>query len=94
LIAESETVVFVVAPEAVKSERCVWEVDRTIALSKRLLPVIFKAVPEHDIPQSLAPERVLIRPTAAMMSRPARTTRSASPREHAGSRNTPGRYHP
>src|SRR6516225_11646291 len=54
LIAESETDVFVVAPEAVKSERCVWEVDRTIELSKRLLPVIFKPVPEHDIPKELS----------------------------------------
>src|SRR6267154_1763784 len=51
LIAESDTVVFVVSPEAVKSERCVWEVDRTIALSKRLLPIIFKPVLEHDIPE-------------------------------------------
>jgi len=54
LIAQSDTVVFVVSPEAVKSERCVWEVDRTIELSKRLLPVIFKPVPEHDIPEKLS----------------------------------------
>src|SRR5499427_4286849 len=54
LIAESDTVVFVVSPEAVKSDRCVWEVDRTIELSKRLLPVIFKPVPEHDIPKKLS----------------------------------------
>src|SRR5215831_16696474 len=54
LIAQSDTVVFVVSPEAVKSDRCVWEVDRTIELSKRLLPVIFKPVPEHDIPKQLS----------------------------------------
>src|SRR5262245_55897798 len=54
LIAQSDTVVFVVSPEAVKSERCVWEVDRAIELSKRLLPVIFKPVPEHDIPEKLS----------------------------------------
>jgi hypothetical protein len=36
------TVVFVVSPEAVKSKECTREVDRTIELSKRLLPVIFK----------------------------------------------------
>ena len=30
LIAQSDTVVFVVSPEAVKSERCTWEVDQTI----------------------------------------------------------------
>src|SRR5262245_52324003 len=54
LIAQSDTVVFVVSPEAVKSDRCVWEVDRTIELSKRFLPVIFKPVPEHDIPKKLS----------------------------------------
>src|SRR5262249_54671741 len=54
LIAQSDTVVFVVSPEAVNSDRCVWEVDRTIELSKRLLPVIFKPVPEHDIPKKLS----------------------------------------
>ena len=35
LITQSDTVVFVVSPEAVKSERCTWEVDRRIELSKR-----------------------------------------------------------
>src|SRR6516165_3456526 len=54
LIEQSDTVVFVVSPEAVKSKQCVWEVDRTIELSKRLLPVIFKPVPEHDIPKQLS----------------------------------------
>src|SRR5215471_10896850 len=48
LIEQSNTVVFVVSPEAVKSKRCVWEVDRTIELSKRLLPV------EHDISEKLS----------------------------------------
>jgi hypothetical protein len=52
LIAESDTVV-VVSPEAVKSEPCIWEVDRTTELSKRLFPVIYKPVPEHDVPQKL-----------------------------------------
>jgi TIR domain len=54
LIEQSDTVIFVVSPEAVKSDRCVWEVDRTIELSKRLLPVIFKPVPQHDIPKKLS----------------------------------------
>src|SRR6478736_415745 len=45
LIAESDTVVFVISPGAVRSERCVWEVERTLALDKRLLPVIHKPVP-------------------------------------------------
>jgi len=54
LIAQSDTVVFVVTPESVKSQRCVWEVERTLALSKRLIPVIHKPVPDSDIPQQLS----------------------------------------
>src|SRR6516165_584399 len=53
LIEESDTVVFVVSPEAVKSEQCTWEVDRTIEVSKRLLPVIFKSVPDDEVPETL-----------------------------------------
>ena len=53
LIQEADTVVFVVSPEAVKSVRCVWEVDKTVALSKRLLPVIWIDVPEADVPAKL-----------------------------------------
>src|SRR6266511_3388091 len=54
LIAQSDTVVFVVSPEAVKSERCTWEVDRTIDLSKRLLPIIYISVPNDLIPEKLS----------------------------------------
>ena len=54
LIQEADTVVFVVSPEAVKSERCRWEVDKTVELSKRLLPVIFRPVPDADIPAKLS----------------------------------------
>src|SRR5262245_59330788 len=54
LIAQSDTVVFVVSPESVKSERCVWEVTQTGDLSKRLIPVIHKPVPDADIPQQLS----------------------------------------
>src|SRR6516165_8089166 len=53
LIGQSDTVVFVITPEAVKSPRCTWEVERTLELSKRLLPVVHKAVPENEIPEKL-----------------------------------------
>jgi TIR domain-containing protein len=53
LIEQFDTVLFVVSLEAVKSEQCTWEVDRTIEVSKRLLPVISKSVPDHDIPEKL-----------------------------------------
>src|ERR1044071_10217753 len=42
LIAQSDTVVFVVTPEAVKSERCVWEGERTLGLSTRLVAGVHK----------------------------------------------------
>src|SRR5215813_6964357 len=54
LIEQSDTVVFIVSPEAIKSDRCVWEVGKTLALSKRLLPVIHIAVPDNLIPEKLS----------------------------------------
>src|SRR4029450_3168407 len=53
LIEQSDTVVFVVSPEAVKSEQCTWEVDRTLEVSKRLLPVIFSRFQMMTFPKSL-----------------------------------------
>src|ERR1700730_2598256 len=50
LIDQADTTVFVVSPESVKSERCAWEVDRTLALSKRLVPVLYQPVPNAEIP--------------------------------------------
>jgi hypothetical protein len=60
LIAQADTVVFVVSPEAVKSERCAWEVLQTLQQAKRLLPVVFKPVAETDIPEQLR-ERQFVR---------------------------------
>jgi formylglycine-generating enzyme required for sulfatase activity len=53
LIEQADTVVFVISPQSVKSERCAWEVERTLQQSKRLLPVVYKAVPEGDVPEQL-----------------------------------------
>jgi formylglycine-generating enzyme required for sulfatase activity len=53
LIAQADTVVFVTSPQAVKSERCAWEVEQALARTKRVLPVIFKPVPESEIPEEL-----------------------------------------
>jgi hypothetical protein len=55
LIAQSDTVVFVITPEAVKSEYCAWEIERTLDLSKRLLPVVHKPVPESTITGTVSP---------------------------------------
>jgi TIR domain/WD domain, G-beta repeat len=71
LIEQSDTVVFVVSPEAVKSERCDWEIDKTFALSKRLLPVIYKP-PDTETPPKLSKLQFVRFDTAPGMMRPLR----------------------
>ena len=53
LIGTADTVVFVISPDAVVSERCAWEVAETERLGKRLLPVVWRVVPEADVPERL-----------------------------------------
>src|ERR1700733_11106469 len=53
VIRQADTVVCAVSPESVKSPRCEWEVQRALAEAKRVLPVIFKSVPDADIPAEL-----------------------------------------
>ena len=53
LIKQADTVVFIISPEAMRSDRCEWEINRTLDLSKRLMPLVFKPVPEADIPEQL-----------------------------------------
>ena len=36
-----------------KSERCAWEVNTALADSKRVLPIVAKAVPDSEIPEQL-----------------------------------------
>jgi hypothetical protein len=72
LIEQSDTVLFVVSPEAVKSERCDWEIDKTLALSKRLLPVIYKSVPDAEIPPKLSELQFIRFDTASGVMRPLR----------------------
>ena len=72
LIEQSDTVVFVVSPEAVKSERCDWEINKTLALSKRLLPVIHKSVPDVEIPPKLSELQFVRFDTAPGVMRPLR----------------------
>ncbi len=53
LIQSADTVVFVISPAAVASERCDWEVKRAEALSKRVIPVVHVDVPEEQAPLGL-----------------------------------------
>jgi hypothetical protein len=53
LILGADTVVFILSPAAVRSERCAWEVERAAELGKRLIPVQRAPVPEAEVPEQL-----------------------------------------
>lgn len=53
LIQDAGSVIIILSPEAVKSPRCAWEVDKAIALSKRLIPIVGKKVEDADVPEPL-----------------------------------------
>ena len=54
LIGEADTVVYVISPHSVNSEQCHWEVTETLAMSKRLLPVVWEPVAEAQMPKELS----------------------------------------
>jgi hypothetical protein len=72
LIEQSDTVVFVISPESAKSERCFWEIDKALGSSKRLLPVIYRSVPDGEIPAKLRDLQFVRFDTALGMMRPLR----------------------
>ena len=53
LIRAADTVVFVISPASVGSERCAWEVAKAEELSKRIIPVVATEVPEAETPERL-----------------------------------------
>jgi TIR domain/WD domain, G-beta repeat len=58
LIQSADTVVFIISPAAIKSERCAWEVECAAKFGKRLIPVRLipiqgDAVAEADVPERL-----------------------------------------
>jgi len=53
LIGLADTIVFVLSPASAASERCAWEVDKALSLSKRIVPVVALKVEETDVPQPL-----------------------------------------
>lgn len=54
LIAECETVVFVISPASAKSDICAWEVEEAARLSKRIAPVLLQSPAPHPVPPRLA----------------------------------------
>ena len=53
LILMADTVLFIISPASVRSPRCQWEVDRTVQLGKRLIPVQWVWVDETQVPVQL-----------------------------------------
>lgn len=53
LMQQADTVVFVITPASVQSERCAWELDRARELSKRIIPVVAGEVTEAETPEGL-----------------------------------------
>lgn len=53
LIAEADTIVYVLSPESVASKHCSWELQKSIALSKRVLPVVWRPVDDAATPNDL-----------------------------------------
>ncbi len=53
LIRQADTVVFLLSPRSVQSPRCAWEVERALALSKRIVPVVAVPVAEAEVPEPL-----------------------------------------
>src|ERR1700733_3347600 len=70
VIRQADTVVCAVSPESVKSPRCEWEVQRALAEAKRVLPVIFKSVPDADIPAELQKRQFVRFDTVPGITRP------------------------
>jgi hypothetical protein len=54
LIRASDTVVFVISPDAVVSETCLWEVDEALRLSKRIVPVLWRPTDATKVPARLS----------------------------------------
>lgn len=54
LIAEADTIVFLMSPHSVASEVCAWEVEYATELNKRIAPIVIDDVEANDIPPLLA----------------------------------------
>jgi hypothetical protein len=53
LIAAADTVLFIISPDSVASERCAWEVNRSVERNKRILPIVWRRVDEAQVPPRL-----------------------------------------
>lgn len=54
LISQSDTVAFVLSPDAVASEVCRKEVEFAASLNKRFAPIVWRRVERHSVPSELS----------------------------------------
>ncbi len=54
LIAEADTVVFLLSPQSAESEVCAWEVEHAATLNKRIAPIVIEETDSKYIPPMLA----------------------------------------
>lgn len=54
LIAEADTIVFLLSPSSAASEVCAWEVEYASSLNKRIAPIVIDDVESEQIPPLLA----------------------------------------
>ena len=53
LITEADTVVYVISPDSLKSDNCAQEFRQALALRKRILPVVWRAVDDAEAPPEM-----------------------------------------
>jgi hypothetical protein len=58
LIQSADTIVFIISPAAVKSERCAWEAEHAANLGKRLIPIQVISIQGQRVPEPDVPERL------------------------------------
>jgi hypothetical protein len=54
LIRDADTVLFVLSPSSASSPTCAWEVKEAVALGKRILPAVCRALDGANPPPELA----------------------------------------
>ncbi len=54
MLAAADTVIFVMTPGSVASERCGWEIATATGLSKRIIPVVAIDVADAEVPPAIA----------------------------------------
>jgi hypothetical protein len=53
LIAEADTIAYVISPDSITSEHCSWELAESLRMAKRVLPVVWRPVDDAATPTEL-----------------------------------------